>query len=170
MPNLIHASKSPKSGPTSDFLSELSKLLLSYTCLGYFIENKLFLKIFQYFLSSGMPELPQECLFPGSLNWTDSDLTDRIQYRIIYTRNNILFRSRGFVMPSQPNHVKSNHMLTEAFASSSRAKMEINLNKTKQINHKTPPQEQQDKQVKPRPQSHGNHQWSGQEQIKTLFI
>lgn len=107
MPDLIHASKSHKSGPTSGFLSELSKLPLGYTKLAWiFYENKLS-QIFQYFLSSGMPELPQECLFPGTLNWTDSDLTDRIRYRITYTRNDALFRSRGFVMPSQPNHLLS---------------------------------------------------------------
>lgn len=55
------------------------------------LEEQACSQIFQYFLSSRMPELPQECFFPGSLNWTDSSLTDRIHYRIIYTRNDAFF-------------------------------------------------------------------------------
>lgn len=102
MPYLIHTSKSHTLEPTSGFLSELSKHF-SYTKLPWTFYEKKLLSKFPTLLSSGMPELPQECLLPGTLHRTDSRLTDRTQQRI-YTGNDALFRSTGLVIPSQPSH------------------------------------------------------------------
>lgn len=169
MPNLIHASKSQVLANiwlliwTIQYASQLYK-----TGLDILWEQALS-PIFQCFLSSGMPELPQECLSPGTLNWSDSDLTDRIHYRIIYTRNDSLFRSGGFVMPSQPNHLFS--LITcwqwplPSAPEQKFKKIKKNPNQ-KKTHHKT----QQNKQAKPWPQSHGKHQWSTQEWIKTLCM